>query len=1350
MDPSSEVDVDLTSNITEAELDRPGYLPTSADCIKWAEDGRLAVNVGSMVMVYQPRFEGREWYGSTTFTVPCPGVDSTLLDLQRFPGKAGDFVEFSRKGLKYLTADESEHLIKCAVGGDSNTISAISWSSRGCAWDGGCLLSVVTSLHAVTVYQPARESLCDMEWEPLASVSTALVEWGLRVCPSDGAWTYRSRLKLDGAGAISEVDLQSGDAQRKNDSGGGGGGGDGGGGNRGDGFALAGLWAVARAARTRSAAWMGRRVPGAVAGAPAKGRGGDGGVSAPVGGGGEDFTLLALGGESTVTLWAFSGLAGSAAAGAAEENGGAEEEEGRSLGLVRERPAWAGDLRALGAGVADGEIKALGWCQEDGDTAPPPGDTTWPRGSSDPIRDFLAVGTSTGAVFLLRVDIGCGSGGGGHVNERGGTAEALAMAAAAHDHNVTGVSAIPFPAPVSSAAAPSTLAASGPSSAAAAETTGSTRGSGKEGAGRGEGARKSPAAGGGKKRRRQEGGAGHGGGGGGAGTATTSDGWSTALIYTSSMDGSCKEWEVGVGARGGGDEVRGKGAAKARLRKLVSGDSRRAENPAPLLGCSASPNGVLVACLEFCRLERSTRKAVQQVARKGTHCRVVLTPMVPPATERAATAAGGRESSWNFPLTRGALSTDWAWYLRAAILGDAAVHSSRGDVGSFSLIPTLQRALEDALLTTAAAATTTTTDEDGGSVAARSRPSSKPTPALAAAAAATAANGEAVAGGGSCRAVAGGGRRPSARLWDLLRLHHLVVATAASVARCQASVHVPPVADNGDSAGETDEDDDEDDDDGDDDDGQGAGGDGGASDGNGDSAPVADAENGDGGGASSGKGKGKPKDDRGDGEEEETAAAAAAADSRPGSVVAPPAAAAQAVPPASQLLVPPTSAPPTQKRPSVITSSRPKRTRNETPLERRAVAAMAKVKKIRRLQDAADRISVAERAARASAAESAIRSRLVLLRAWERLQAGMAAADAARERAGRAGAGTVQNGGGAPAPAAPPPVLQQHHPPVPGAHWSATVAQGAASERCLRDACWLARLQPDPAPARPGQGTEQPGRSAGGAGAAGANGVSGAGAPSAGVGGFLAGPSATPAMDLPRKADVRAALSLLSEERDSQANGGGRWRGGDMDGGGPPGAPGAAVGVKRASAASLPYEDEVCLLCGSPVLRVGECTSARVAKEVTAGVGGSGPEPGGGSGGSDARAPPGGDAEKNGNVGVGAGAESGGEGEKAGAADATGVLELPGWAVCRRGHRLRRCMDTLAPALGVGYRRCDVCRCVLVLPESFPVPEVGEGGGEVGVSRKDRGKASWMRERSSCAFCNVSLSSGSSAVSWLG
>ena len=49
--------------------------------------------------------------------------------------------------------------------------------------------------------------------------------------------------------------------------------------------------------------------------------------------------------------------------------------------------------------------------------------------------------------------------------------------------------------------------------------------------------------------------------------------------------------------------------------------------------------------------------------------------MVPAAAERAATLEGGQDSIWEFPLAPGALSTDWAWYLRAAALADAAVRA---------------------------------------------------------------------------------------------------------------------------------------------------------------------------------------------------------------------------------------------------------------------------------------------------------------------------------------------------------------------------------------------------------------------------------------------------------------------------------------------------------------------------------------------------------------------------------------------------------------------------------------------------------------------------------------------------
>ncbi|CAM9208474.1 unnamed protein product, partial [Scytosiphon promiscuus] len=442
MDSTVKKSVDLTSNITEAELDRPGYLPTTVDCVKWAPDGRLAVNVGTIALVYQPRFEGRERYGYTAFSAPCPDGDSTIMDLQRFPGKAGDFAEFARKGLKYLASYDPNRIEKCIVGGDSSTISSIAWSSRGCAWDGGCLLTVVTSLHTVTVFQPARAP-CSMEWEPLATVSKALVEWGLRTCPTDGARIYRNRLGLGedkddhsdtkgkgkGKGKGSsrgkdQSDSNNGDGRELD-------------GEDGDGFFLSGLWAVATTARTRAVAWMGRRAPhpqpkrlepAEAAPAPvAGGRSGSGASSTGSGGagaaGGGDFTLLAMAGDSVVTLWAFSenigrGTGDSDGVGGEATVEDVEEEGDRSLGLVRKSPAWAGDLRAMGSGTRDGNVRALAWCHEPGGPVPastpspdPPSreDSPSPPSCDDstpPVLDFLAIGTAAGAVLLLGVDIG--------------------------------------------------------------------------------------------------------------------------------------------------------------------------------------------------------------------------------------------------------------------------------------------------------------------------------------------------------------------------------------------------------------------------------------------------------------------------------------------------------------------------------------------------------------------------------------------------------------------------------------------------------------------------------------------------------------------------------------------------------------------------------------------------------------------------------------------------------------------------------------------------------------------------------------------------------------------------------
>lgn len=50
-------------------------------------DGRLAVNMGAVVLVYQPRFEGKQRYGFTAYSIQCPDADNTLLNLQRYPGQ---------------------------------------------------------------------------------------------------------------------------------------------------------------------------------------------------------------------------------------------------------------------------------------------------------------------------------------------------------------------------------------------------------------------------------------------------------------------------------------------------------------------------------------------------------------------------------------------------------------------------------------------------------------------------------------------------------------------------------------------------------------------------------------------------------------------------------------------------------------------------------------------------------------------------------------------------------------------------------------------------------------------------------------------------------------------------------------------------------------------------------------------------------------------------------------------------------------------------------------------------------------------------------------------------------------
>ena len=72
------------------------------------------------------------------------------LLLGELVNQPADIMEWSRKGFKYLSANEPSGLGKCVVGGDSNTISSIAWSPQGIAPQVFCCLAYVAFHHSPT------------------------------------------------------------------------------------------------------------------------------------------------------------------------------------------------------------------------------------------------------------------------------------------------------------------------------------------------------------------------------------------------------------------------------------------------------------------------------------------------------------------------------------------------------------------------------------------------------------------------------------------------------------------------------------------------------------------------------------------------------------------------------------------------------------------------------------------------------------------------------------------------------------------------------------------------------------------------------------------------------------------------------------------------------------------------------------------------------------------------------------------------------------------------------------------------------------------------------------------------
>lgn len=66
---------------------RYASLPPHPLCVA---DGRLALNLGTLVMVYHPRTNAGELYNFSSSSVACPGPDQQIIDLQRYPGKVSE------------------------------------------------------------------------------------------------------------------------------------------------------------------------------------------------------------------------------------------------------------------------------------------------------------------------------------------------------------------------------------------------------------------------------------------------------------------------------------------------------------------------------------------------------------------------------------------------------------------------------------------------------------------------------------------------------------------------------------------------------------------------------------------------------------------------------------------------------------------------------------------------------------------------------------------------------------------------------------------------------------------------------------------------------------------------------------------------------------------------------------------------------------------------------------------------------------------------------------------------------------------------------------------------------------
>lgn len=144
--------------------------PVAPDCVKWSEDGVVAVAAAHSAVLFNP----------ADLAGPCAFAS---------PGSQGDISVLQASGVpaEHTAHHELAHLRCAAMVSQYPSLQAglqarsLAWSPAGCSWAAGCLLTAITNDHRVggtaksNLWRAVPCSSCCPAWSRPAALGAALL-----------------------------------------------------------------------------------------------------------------------------------------------------------------------------------------------------------------------------------------------------------------------------------------------------------------------------------------------------------------------------------------------------------------------------------------------------------------------------------------------------------------------------------------------------------------------------------------------------------------------------------------------------------------------------------------------------------------------------------------------------------------------------------------------------------------------------------------------------------------------------------------------------------------------------------------------------------------------------------------------------------------------------------------------------------------------------------------------------------------------------------------------------------------------------------------------------------------------